>query len=144
MLLLEGMQLLLISLNTAYFFSNFMDSDGLPQGFLYWINSNLHSNCNRFNFSSPSAVLLHEQKHQYFTSHSILQKQENKPIKAGLLHKYATYLNQCIPARIFIVFSNSKKKPSNLSQVWREKHRNICKYLHTYQQVSWLKLRHLT
>lgn len=109
MLLLEGMQLLLISLNTAYFFSNFMDSDGLPQGFLYWINSNLHSNCNRFNFSSPSAVLLHEQKHQYFTSHSILQKQENKPIKAGLLHKYATYLNQCIPARIFIVFSNSKK-----------------------------------
>lgn len=51
---LELMQLLLISLTTVIFFSNFMDSDGLPQGFLYWLNSNLHSNCNRFNFSSPS------------------------------------------------------------------------------------------
>lgn len=109
LLVLEVMQLHLTSLNTVMFFSNFMDSDGLLQGFLYWINSNLHSYQIQLQqpvWSSSAWVKALE----YFTSHSISQKQENKPIKAGLLHKYAIHLNQCIPTESFIKFSVTVKK----------------------------------
>ena len=84
------------------YFSCFVDSDGLPQRSLYWINSSLGElytqSCTvaankpipfqQPPWSSSAWVKVPE----YFTSHSILMnKQESKAIKVRHISKYAIY-----------------------------------------------------